>query len=116
MTCPACAPGRVCVTTGQTDIDPPFPAACLVPCSSSADCPGQACVSIENAVPVGSYCVGPGEPGACVPKCMRTGTSITCQGDTLVRPYLGDVCGFERIHCPHGCLPPDGGGGGLVCQ
>ena len=114
--CNQCEPGRICVVgTGQGAPTPvPFPTTCLQPCRSSADCASRTCVDILGAEPAGSYCVGPYEPGACTVKCTMAPTLIACDGDVLVRPYIADVCGLERIYCPSVCSR-DGGSSSASC-
>ena len=115
--CDACAAPTVCVTPGGNPIH--FGAVCLVPCQSSADC-GRvaACVEVDGWQPAGRYCVHDEVASCSGQTCSPPGNiSERCDGNVLVSPYAGFVCGTEYRACTNGCsTTPDDGGVGAHCS
>jgi hypothetical protein len=108
--CGTCASGTTCVTNENVGINF-FSASCLAPCQTDADCTQQrACVSFDGSPP-GSYCLSTTEPQSCGPHCDLIEPASSCEGATLVKAYLGIVCGLRHTHCANGCVEdtPDAG-------
>jgi hypothetical protein len=83
----------------------PYVPACLVQCTTAADCdPGFVCaaITVDYATPV---CVAPGSLMLCDPPTTCMAANECRDPNTQLKPLSASyhACGWELVHCIMGC-------------
>lgn len=97
ISCDKCPPQALCVGW-------PYVPACLVQCTTTADCNvGETCAIILNP-DSGSVCITPASLTECHPvDCVDPPQCLDAFTQLKPLPTRLNACGWEPIHCDSGC-------------